>query len=57
MLVVSLLLCWILPCTVGLPVNNLTHAQFMFPVVFVIKSCLVVVGIIACCGVFLVELI
>ena len=32
--------------------NNLMHAQFMFPVVFVIESCLVVVGIIACCGVF-----
>ena len=32
--------------------NNLMHAQFMFPVVFVIESCLVVVGIIACCRVF-----
>ena len=32
--------------------NNLTHAQLMFPVVFVIEFCLVVVGIIACCGVF-----
>ena len=31
--------------------NNLMHAQFMSPVVFVIESCLVVVGIIACCGV------
>ena len=28
------------------------HAHFMFPVVFVIESCLVVVGIIACGGVF-----
>ena len=42
----------ILLCTVGLLVNKLTHAQFMFPVVFVIESCLVVVGIIACCRVF-----
>ena len=43
---------WILPWTVGLLVNNLTHAQFMFPLVLVIESYLVVVGIIACCGVF-----
>ena len=30
---------WILPWTVGLLVNNLMHAQFTFPVVFVIVSC------------------
>ena len=28
------------------------HAQFMFLVFFVIESCIVMVGIIACCGVF-----
>ena len=43
---------WILSWAVGLLVNNLTHVQFMFPVVFAIESCLVVIGIIACCGVF-----
>ena len=43
---------WILLWAGGLLVNNLTHAQFMFLVVFVIESCIVMVGIIACCRVF-----
>ena len=43
---------WIVLWAGGLLVNNLTHAQFMSPVVFVIESCIVMAGIIACCRVF-----